>query len=384
MPERSGRPAWAEVDLDAVRHNVAALVDVADGAALCAVVKADGYGHGAVPVARAALEAGASWLGVALASEGAVLRDTGIDAPILVLSEPSAPEWADLVALGLRATVHTEAGIEAASAAVTAAGRSEPLPVHLKVDTGMHRIGVAPGAALDRARSLLARDTLALEGVWTHCAVADEPGHPATDRQLLRFEAVLADLRAAGIDPPLVHAANSAATIDHPALRYDLVRCGIAVYGLAPSPALADRLPLRPALSLRAEVSHVQVVPAGDAVSYGLRRAVVVDTVVATLPLGYADGVPRRLGDVGGEVLVGGRRCPLAGTVTMDQLMVDCGPVDDPLAPAVAAGDEAVLLGAQGEEQIDAWEWAERLDTIAYEVTCGISARVPRRHRGQR
>jgi alanine racemase len=212
--------------------------------------------------------------------------------------------------------------------------------------------------------------------------VADEPGHPFTPTQLDRFDAVLTGLRAAGVDPPLVHAANSAAAIEHPRARHGLVRSGIAVYGLDPSPALAGRLPLRPALSLVAEVSAVRVVAAGDAVSYGLRRPVPVDSVVATVPLGYADGVPRRLSSVGGEVLVDGRRRPLAGTITMDQLMVDCGPADDPAAQAVRPGTEVVLLGRSGTARIGAEEWAARLDTIAYEIVCGISARVPRRHVG--
>jgi len=208
--------------------------------------------------------------------------------------------------------------------------------------------------------------------VWTHCAVADEPGHDATAAQRERFDAVLRELRDAGIAPPLVHAANSAATIDQPHLHRDLVRCGIAVYGLDPSPALAGRVALRPAMRLVSRVSHVQEVPRGDAVSYGLRRAVTDDTVVATVPIGYADGVPRRLFDVDGEVLVRGKRRRLAGTVTMDQLMLDCG--RDP----IERGDEVVLLGSQGVERVGAEEWAARLGTISYEIVCGISARVPR------
>jgi alanine racemase len=254
--------------------------------------------------------------------------------------------------------------------------------VHVKVDTGMHRVGAPPERIADLVAAVGDRPELDLEGLWTHCAVADEPGHPFTATQLDRFDAVVAGLQAAGIRPPLVHAANSAATIDHPRARRDLVRCGIAVYGLDPSAAVTGRVPLRPALSLVAEVSAVRVVAAGEGVSYGLRRAMAVDSVVATVPLGYADGVPRRLSSVGGEVLLGGRRRPLAGTVTMDQLMVDCGAAGDPAADAVRPGDEAVLLGRQGDERIGAEEWAERLDTISYEIVCGISARVPRRYVG--
>jgi alanine racemase len=374
------RPAWAEIDLDAVAANVRALVATASPAALCAVVKADGYGHGSVPVAEAALAAGASWLGVAMSAEAAPLRAAGIDAPILVLSEAVPAELDEVVALGLRPTVYTPSGIEAVAAAAARAGVSG-VPVHLKVDTGMHRVGADPAAVPDLAAAVLRRPELELEAVWTHCAVADEPGNPFTVRQAERFEAVLAGLRTAGVRPRLVHAANSAATLEHPRLHHDLVRCGITVYGLDPSPALRGRLGLRPALSLKAAVSLVKVVPAGEGVSYGLRYRSGTDSVIATVPLGYADGVPRRLSEVGGEVLVGGRRRPLAGTVTMDQLLVDCGPVGDPGAEPVRAGDEVVLLGEQGGDRIGADEWAALLGTISYEVVCAISARVPRRYR---
>ncbi len=374
------RPAWAEVDLDAVAANVRALVATAAPAAVCAVVKADGYGHGAVPVAEAALAAGASWLGVAMSAEAVPLRAAGIDAPVLLLSEPAPAELDEVVALGLHPTVYTRQGIDGVAEAAARAG-APPVGVHLKIDTGMHRVGAEPAAAPALAAAVLGHPELVLEGVWTHCAVADEPENPFTLRQAERFEAVLAELRSAGVQPALVHAANSAATLDHPRLRHDLVRCGITVYGLDPSPAMHGRIELRPALSLRARVSLVKVVPAGEGVSYGLRYRSTTDSVVATVPLGYADGVPRRLSAVGGEALVGGRRRPLAGTVTMDHLMVDCGPVGDAAAEAVRRGDEVVLLGEQGGERIGAEEWAARLDTIAYEVVCAISWRVPRRYR---
>jgi alanine racemase len=372
-----GRPAWADVDLDAVAANVATMAAVAAPAVLCAVVKADGYGHGAVPVARTALAAGASWLAVAMAGEAVMLRAAGIDAPVLVLSEPSPAELDAAVALGLCATVYTEAGIQGLARAVARAG-AEPLAVHLKVDTGMHRVGADPADALALAAAVAERPELVLEGLWTHCAVADEPGHPFTAVQARRFDAVVAQLAAAGRQPPLIHAANSAATLDRPELRHDLVRCGITLYGLDPSPALHGRVRLRPALALKAEVSMVRVVRAGDGVSYGLRRPCAYDTVVATVPLGYADGVPRRLSEVGAEVLVGGRRRPLAGTVTMDQLLVDCGPPDAD-AP-VQAGDEVVLIGEQAGRRIEVAEWADRLGTIPYEVVCAISSRVRRRY----
>jgi alanine racemase len=364
------RPAWAEVDLDAIGGNVRRLVALAAPAEVCAVVKADGYGHGAVAVARAALAAGASWLAVALPAEGSLLRGEGIEAPILLLSEPDS--WEETLRHRLTPTVHRAESIGALAAAVEAAG-GPPVGVHLKVDTGMHRIGCAPEVALERAKAIVASTGLRLDAVYTHFPVADEPDNPFTPAQSALFDSVVAELRAAGLGDFRVHAANSAATLVHPDLRHDLVRCGIAVYGLEPSPALRGVGGLTPALSLKARVSHVQRIPAGVAVSYGLRRPAPVDTVVATVPLGYADGVPRRLSEVGAEVLVGGRRCPLAGNVTMDQILVDCGP-----GAEVEVGDEVVLLGRQGHEEVPVSDWADRLGTITYEITCGISPRVPR------
>jgi alanine racemase len=331
-------------------------------------------------VARTALASGASWLAVAMAGEGAALRADGIDAPVLVLGEPSPPEWEDVVRLDLRPTLHRAEAIAGLGAVAARAGRT--LRAHLKVDTGMHRIGAHPADVVARAAEVADHPALELEGVWTHCAVADEPGNPFTVAQADRFEAVLAALDDAGLRPPLAHAANSAAALDHPRLRLDLVRCGITAYGLDPSPALHGRLPLRPALALAAAVTHVRVVDRDEAVSYGLRRPCAVETVVATVPVGYADGVPRRLGEVGGEVLVGGRRRPFAGTITMDQVLIDCGPAGSAAADAVRVGDEVVLLGRQGAGHVGVAEWAERLGTIPYEVTCGISPRVPRRHVG--
>jgi len=371
------RPVWAEVDLGAVRHNVARLAALARPGQLCAVVKANGYGHGAVPVARAALEGGATWLGVALVEEGVELRDAGIEAPILVLSEPPLEAMDEVAGRRLTPTVYTEAGVEAAAKAVAAAGIDYRLNVHVKVDTGMHRVGAAPEAALGLADAVNRRPELRLAALWTHLAVADEPDNEFTSQQLQRFERVRLTLQRRGILPDLVHAANSAGLIAHPASRYNFVRSGIAIYGIDPAPALSGRVDLRPAMSWKARVSFVKEVPAGDRISYGLRYEFGSHSVVATVPAGYADGVTRRLSFVGGEVLLGGRRHPIAGTVTMDQLMVDCGSDAD-----VAPGDEVVFIGRQGSEEITAQEWADRLDTITYEVVCGVGARVPRTYFG--
>lgn len=369
------RPVWGEVDLAAVRANTRALLDLAAPAALLAVVKADAYGHGAVPVARAALDAGASWLGVALVEEGVALRDAGIDAPVLVLSEPAPAAAPTVVAHRLTTVVYTATGIEALAKAVAESGGEAPLPVHLKVDTGMHRVGCSPDDALPLVGAIDARPELALGGVCTHFAVADDPDDPYTARQLERFDAFLVALSASGRPRPIVHAANSAALLAHPSSCYDLVRCGIALYGVPPAPGLAGRVALAPALSLRARVSHVKTLPAGERLSYGLRYELSRDSRIATVPVGYADGVPRNLALAGGQALIRGRRHPIAGSVTMDQLMVDVGEAE------AEVGDEVVLLGRQGDEVITADEWAERLGTIAYEVVTGIGPRVPRRYR---
>jgi alanine racemase len=364
--------AWADVSLDAIAANVETLRAICEPAEVCAVVKADAYGHGAIPVAAAAVEAGAAWLAVAQVDEAAALRGAGVAAPILLLSEPRLDDVGAVIRAGVAVTAYTEAFVQRLAAAASAA---LPVPVHLKVDTGMRRVGVAPERALDLATLVAKQPGLSLDAVWTHCAVADEPEDPFTAQQLHRFDAVVGELEAAGIPVPMRHAANSAAAITCPASRYDLVRCGIAVYGIAPAPALADRVALEPALRFATEVAYVKPVAAGEGVSYGLRHVVDRDTTVATLPVGYADGVFRQLGLTGQEVLVGGRRRPMVGAVTMDQVLVDLGPDSD-----VQEGDEVVLLGAQGDQRIGPDEWAARLGTIAYEVVCALGARVERRY----
>jgi alanine racemase len=373
------RPAWAEVDLAAIRHNATVLAGTAAPAELCAVVKAGGYGHGAVEVARAALSGGASWLAVALVEEGRELREAGITAPVLVLSEPPAEAMAEVVAAALTPTIYTRPGLAALQKAMAGgagpASTNGPFPVHIKADTGMHRVGAPVDAAVELAGQVAADPALALDGFWTHLAVSDEVDNPFNDTQFDRFDAALDQLAGRGLAPRLRHASNSGGTLWHPRGRYDMVRCGIALYGLSPAgpgPAVPD---LRPAMSLKARVSYSKEVAAGERLSYGLRYEVPVDSVVATIPLGYADGIPRRLSAEGGQVLIAGRRRPPAGTVAMDQILVDCGPGAD-----VRAGDEVVLIGRQGDQVIDAWEWATATGTIAYEVVCGISGRVPRVH----
>jgi len=374
MTERRGgsRAVWSEVDLGAVRANVRALREHVAPADVLAVVKANGYGHGAGPVARAALDAGAAWLGVARVEEGVQLRGHGIDAPILLLSEPPVSAAEAVVTHSITPVVYTEPGVDALAKAVAAFGGRHRLSVHLKVDTGMHRVGCDPDHALALIEHIDASPELTLAGICTHLAVADDPGDPYTEAQLVRFSSVLDMLRARGIDPGIVHAANSAAALACPGARHDLVRIGIAAYGVPPSASFTEVVTLRPALSLHARVMMVRELPAGERLSYGLRYELPRASRIATVSAGYADGVPRNLGLVGGEVLVNGRRCPIAGVVTMDQLMVDVGDA------AVDVGDEVVLIGAQGGDEVTATEWAERLGTVAYEVVTGIGARVPR------
>jgi len=374
------RPAWAEIDLGAIRHNAAVLAAEVHPARLCAVVKAAGYGHGAPEVARAALEGGADWLAVALVEEGRELRAAGIDAPVLVLSEPAPSAMDEVVELSLTPTLYTPAGLDAIRSAVRASRIGRPFSVHIKVDTGMHRVGAPPPAAVALALEAGASPELHLGGFWTHFAVSDEVADPYTSEQVDRFQQALDGLAAGGVRPALRHAANSGGAIWHPDSRFDMVRCGIALYGLSPGADGTSRHPvplLRPAMAVKARVSFVKTVPAGERLSYGLRYRLARDSVVATVPLGYADGVTRSLSATGGMVLIAGQRVPIAGTVTMDQVLVDCGPDS-----RVAVGDEVVLLGRQGDEEITAWEWAERTGSIAYEVVCGISGRVPRSYLG--
>ena len=361
-----------DIDLDAITANTARLVELAAPARLWAVVKADGYGHGASDVARAALAGGATGFCVALVEEGLRLRGAGITAPVLVLSEQPAAAASLVVEHDLSPTVYSAAAIAAIAAAAVAQGRS--VGVHLKIDTGMRRVGAEPADAPRLARLIAETDGVRLAGVSTHLAAADDPAHPATAHQLAVFDDAVAQI-APGPEV-LVHIANSAGAIAHPSARRDLVRAGIAIYGIDPSDTVPVPAGVRPALRWWARISLVKQVPAGDHVSYGWRHRVEHDTRLATVPVGYADGVPRRYSTVGGEVLVNGRRRRVVGVVTMDQFVIDLGPgsADDP----VSVGDEVVLIGGQGDEVIRAEEWASRLGTIGYEVVCAVSARVPR------
>jgi alanine racemase len=338
-------------------------------AELMAVVKADAYGHGDVPVARAALEAGATWLGVALVEEGLSLRAAGVDAPVLVLSE--FPPGSEEVALRAELTpsVYTDRGL----AGLVGSG-ARGVGVHVKIDTGMHRAGVHPPEQTPAFVGRVVEAGCRLDALWTHFASSAED-EKTTLGQLERFLQVVEEVRADGHTPRLLHAANSGATILYPESRLDLVRVGIAMYGLEPAPGVGADLGLRPALTWRSAVSTTRRLPAGERVSYGHRYRIEHDANVATVPVGYADGYPRLLSSRA-DVLIRGRRCRVAGSVTMDQLIVDCG--DLPVEP----GDDVVLLGGQGGEVVTAEELAGHADTIGYEIVTRIGARVHRGYAG--
>ena len=367
------RWAWVEVDLGAIQRNVALLAKQAGKAQLWATVKANGYGHGAVQVARAALGAGATGLCVALADEAHELRQAKITVPILIVSEQPATQFEQMLRDDVVATLYNESTIN--SYAKTASDLGIVGKVHLKVDTGMHRVGAPVASAMTRCRQIKSLASLQLEGVYTHFAAADLPNHDETTKQIQRFDNVVAELDRESLRPKYVHTSNSAAAMRVLSVTTDIARVGIAIYGIAPSSELESfAKDLQPALSLHARVSHVQHLASGEGVSYGLRTKLSQAATIATLPLGYADGIQRRLWKVGGEVLIGGKRCPIVGVVTMDQLMVNCGDAD------VQIGDHAVLIGTQDSQSISANEVAAKLETIGYEIVCGISARVPRKY----
>ncbi len=358
--------ALARIDLAAIERNCAQLVRAVAPARLCAVVKADGYGHGAAPAARAAQEGGAGWLAVATAQEAVDLRAAGIGGPLLVMGALSASE----LTAGLRAHADVVAWREGFVAAVAGHPDGVGAGVHVKLDTGMGRLGTRDaGEATRTAAAVAAAPRLRLAGAMTHFATSDaDPGFAR--EQLARFIAWADALRAVHGDL-LLHAANSAAALAIPESRLGMVRCGIAAYGMDPFGDDPARHGLAPALDLRSYVAEVKPLAVGESVGYGRRFVAATPTWIGTLPIGYADGVRRALSN-NCDVLIGGRRVPLVGTVSMDNLTVDLGR-QPPQRDA-----EAVLIGTQGSERVLAEEWARRLGTINYEITCAISARVPR------
>jgi alanine racemase len=372
MPDQPSPRAEVVVDLDAIRHNVALLAARASGAVTMAVVKADGYGHGALPVARAALEAGATWLGSCSLAEALDLREGGVTSRIL--------SWLDVpgtdLAPGVEADVDMSASSNAELAAIVDAARrtSRTARVHLKIDTGLSRNGCQPRDwpdLVENAAKAQAGGHVEVVAVWSHLACADEPGHPANDQQAQRFAAAYEVARQAGLHP-MRHLANSAATLDRPDLHFDMVRPGIAMYGLNPLPYKEN---LKPAMTFRSTVALTKRVDAGESVSYGQTWTTDRDTTLALVPVGYADGVSRGLSNRM-DVWLAGRRRPIVGRVCMDQIVVDCG--DDQVTP----GEEVVLFGAGSRGEPTATEWANTLGTIDYEIVTGMyRPRVARSYR---
>ncbi|MFH9087589.1 alanine racemase [Streptomyces sp. NPDC017673] len=367
--------ARAEIDLGALRANVRALRARAEGAAVMAVVKSDGYGHGAVPCARAALAAGASWLGTATAEEALALRAAGLPGRILCwLWVPGGP-WRQAIEADIDVSLSGMWALREVVEAARAAGR--PARVQLKADTGLGRNGCQPGddwaelvgAALRAEAEGLVRVT----GVWSHFACADEPGHPSITAQLTRFREMLAYAEDRGVRPEVRHIANSPATLTLPESHFDLVRTGIALYGVSPSPELGTPADfgLRPVMTLSASLALVKHTPAGHGVSYGHHYVTPGETTLGLVPVGYADGIPRHASGTG-PVLVGGKWRTIAGRVAMDQFVVDLGGDEPPV------GSEAVLFGPGDRGEPTAEDWAQACGTIAYEIVTRIGTRVPR------
>lgn len=364
-----GHPVWAEVDLAAIRHNVRTLAAQVGSAEVMGVVKAYAYGHGNPQSARAMIAGGATRLGLARVAEGAHLRDAGIKVPIHVLTEPPQGGIALMLDHDLTPTVYTRAF--AAALSEQAIARDKQVGVHLKLDTGMHRVGVPENDLEDALRTLEDLPNLHVEGVWSHLAVADVPSHPFNRKQLDLFTSLAGRVERAGVPLRYRHLANSAAAMSAPETHFDIVRCGIASYGLWPSNDLLNTLDLKAALSLRARVNMVKNVAAGEALSYGLRYELDEDSSVVTVTAGYADGYDRRLSGRA-DVLIDGRRHRVSGTVCMDQFMIDVGP------HRPDAGDVVTLIGPDGDDRISAEEIAIHVGTINYEVTTRIPSRVPR------
>ncbi|HEY8490245.1 MAG TPA: alanine racemase [Dehalococcoidia bacterium] len=361
-----GRPAWAEIDLDALTENVRALKDQARPAGLIAMVKANAYGHGAVMVARAAVEAGADRLGVTCVDEGVELREGGVTAPILILGHTPPHDAERTVRYDLTPTVNGRDLADALSRHAVALGRT--VPVHVKLDSGMNRYGLPEEGLLDLAAYLRRLPGLQVEGLYTHFAAADEADKAFTREQFRRFQAVAARLPWI----PLRHAANTAGLLDLPETALDFVRCGIGLYGYYPSDEVRRDAPLRPVLSLKSRLVRLRRLEPGETVGYGRTWTARRPSLVGLAAVGYGDGYRRALSNRA-HVLVRGRRAPVAGRVSMDQTTIDITDV-----PGVQEGDEVVFIGTQGEEVVTADELAALCDTISYEILTGISARVPR------
>ncbi len=366
--------AWVEVNVAAIAHNVRQIQSLlGPRTELMAIVKADAYGHGATTVAQTALQAGAQWLGVATLPEGIELREAGITAPVLVLGAINTPKEIQAIAhWQLQPTLCTPKQALTFAEALGSAPRSAPLPVHLKLDTGMSRLGTPWPAAAEFGQLVQRLPNLAIASVYSHLATAESLDRTAANQQQQRFERAIAQLKAARIMPPRLHLANSAAALMDAGWHYDLVRVGLAIYGLYPAEHLHATIDLHPALQVRAKVTQVKTIPPGTGVSYGHQFVADRTLRLAVVGIGYADGVPRNLSNRI-SVLVRGQRVPQVGAITMDQLMLDVSAVPD-----VQEGEVVTLLGRDGSQSIAVDEWATLLGTISWEILCGFKHRLPR------
>ncbi|MEG4271034.1 MULTISPECIES: alanine racemase [unclassified Microcoleus] len=364
--------AWVEIDLAALTHNVKQLKKLlSPHTQLMAVVKADAYGHGAVAVSQTALQAGASWLGVATIPEGIELREAGIEAPILLLGAThTAPQVKAIAHWHLQPTICTAK--QALIFSEVLAGINQSLPVHAKLDTGMSRLGTSWQEATEFVQLVKRLPNLKLASIYSHLATADSPDPTVMREQHQRFQQAIEQIKIAGINPPRLHLANSAAALADPDLHYDLVRVGLATYGLYPAPHLQSRSNLKPAMQVKARVTQVKTIEAGTGVSYGYQFIAERQTQIAVIGIGYADGIPRNLSNKM-QVLVRGQFVRQVGAVTMDQLMLDVTDIPD-----LEVGEVVTILGKDGEYHISADDWAATLGTISWEILCGFKHRLPR------
>jgi alanine racemase len=365
------RPTYAKVNLSAIKRNIARIKEsLPPGTQVCAVDKANGYGHGSVMVAKAAIEAGATFVAVAIPEEATLLRDAGVEAPILVLGPASLSQWRLAAELDLSMVIASEECLACAKTVHKETGHQ--MRLHLKVDTGMHRVGVQ---SLREAKALLdviaQEEGLLLEGLMTHFAAADEADKTYTDMQNARFQDYVALVRGMGF-APVIHAANSGGALDCPGTSYDMVRVGIAMYGCYPSGEVSQAVKLEPALSLHTHISFIKTVSAGDKLSYGCTFEAPGPLRIATIPIGYADGYNRLLSNRG-EVLVRGQRARIVGRVCMDQTLIDVTEI-----PEAVLHDDVVCIGPQGYDRVTTEELAAHCGTINYEILCALSERVPR------
>ncbi len=369
--EQQIRHAWVEIDLAAIRHNLQEVKRlVGPGVDILAVVKAEAYGHGAIPVAKTVIASGASWLGVAMPEEGIELRKAGIETPILIFGPVQSDQVGPVVHYGLTIAICDWESALAMSGEAVRTGK--PALVHLKVDTGMGRVGVRPDDAVEFTRKAKELPGLKITGVFSHLATADEKDKQYAKRQIRVFSKTVEALKAAGLLPEKVHLANSAGVMELPESHFNMVRPGIILYGLYPSNEIdRGKALLKPALALKTRVSFVKRLPAGSGISYGQRYHTQKESTIATIPVGYADGWSRMLTNKA-EAIVNGKKYPIVGSICMDQCMIDLG--DD----TVEIGEEVVLIGESGGEKISADSLAEKLGTINYEITCMLSNRLPR------